>query len=209
MRAAVQSALGEMEIREIEAPAAGPGGKEPLVRVRAPPLTCGTDRKILDRGHENLWPPLVMGHESLRGRRGRRCRRAVSGRRRRDGRHRGRARMVASARGSVEPLRLAEEGNGPGAFAELCGSPPVSRPRTRSESRTRCLTNRPRSWIPSRASRGGMSRLRDRARSTISSWWELGRSACRGLPPRGRKGAKRVSVIGKGRERLEVARGSG
>ena len=60
MRAAVQSAIGEMEIREIDAPSAGPG--ELVVRVRAA-LTCGTDRKILDRGHEKFSPPLVMGHE--------------------------------------------------------------------------------------------------------------------------------------------------
>ncbi|MGH9443442.1 MAG: zinc-dependent alcohol dehydrogenase [Thermoanaerobaculia bacterium] len=60
MRAAVQSAVGEMKICEVDAPAAGPG--ELIVRVRAA-LTCGTDRKILDRGHEKLAPPLVMGHE--------------------------------------------------------------------------------------------------------------------------------------------------
>jgi L-iditol 2-dehydrogenase len=60
MHAAVQSAIGKMEIREIEAPAAGPG--ELVVRVRAA-LTCGTDRKILDRGHEKFSVPLVMGHE--------------------------------------------------------------------------------------------------------------------------------------------------
>jgi len=60
MRAAVQSALGVMEIREIDAPTAGPG--ELVVRVRAA-LTCGTDRKILNRGHEKFAPPLVMGHE--------------------------------------------------------------------------------------------------------------------------------------------------
>src|SRR5215831_6942140 len=49
-----------MEIREVERPTAGPG--EIVVEVRAA-LTCGTDRKILERGHEKFAPPLVMGHE--------------------------------------------------------------------------------------------------------------------------------------------------
>jgi L-iditol 2-dehydrogenase len=60
MRALVQTGLGKMEIREIEKPTAGPG--EVIVAVRAA-LTCGTDRKILDRGHAKFKPPLVMGHE--------------------------------------------------------------------------------------------------------------------------------------------------
>lgn len=60
MRAAVQTAIGKMEIREVDPPKAGPG--EMIVRVRAA-LTCGTDRKLLDRGHEKFTPPLVMGHE--------------------------------------------------------------------------------------------------------------------------------------------------
>jgi L-iditol 2-dehydrogenase len=49
-----------MIVRDVDRPAAGPG--EVIVRVRAA-LTCGTDRKILDRGHVKFSPPLVMGHE--------------------------------------------------------------------------------------------------------------------------------------------------
>jgi L-iditol 2-dehydrogenase len=49
-----------MEIREVERPTAGEG--EIVVEVRAA-LTCGTDRKILERGHPKFSPPLVMGHE--------------------------------------------------------------------------------------------------------------------------------------------------
>jgi L-iditol 2-dehydrogenase len=60
MLAAVQSQIGKFEVREIEKPIAGPG--EVVVRVRAA-LTCGTDRKILERGHVRFPPPLVMGHE--------------------------------------------------------------------------------------------------------------------------------------------------
>ena len=60
MRAAVQTSVGAMDVREVERPRAGPG--EVVVRVRAA-LTCGTDRKILDRGHVKFAPPLVMGHE--------------------------------------------------------------------------------------------------------------------------------------------------
>jgi L-iditol 2-dehydrogenase len=60
MRAAVQTRVGEMSIRDVERPSAGPG--EVVVRVRSA-LTCGTDRKILDRGHVKFTPPLVMGHE--------------------------------------------------------------------------------------------------------------------------------------------------
>lgn len=60
MRAALQTAIGKMEICEIERPVPGPG--EVVVAVKAA-LTCGTDRKILDRGHHRFKPPLVMGHE--------------------------------------------------------------------------------------------------------------------------------------------------
>src|SRR5258706_9191526 len=57
---AVQSQIGKFEIREVENPTPQPG--EVVVRVRAA-LTCGTDRKILERGHVKFAPPLVMGHE--------------------------------------------------------------------------------------------------------------------------------------------------
>ncbi len=60
MRAAIQTKIGEMTIDRIERPTAGRG--EVIVRVRAA-LTCGTDRKILERGHVRISPPLVMGHE--------------------------------------------------------------------------------------------------------------------------------------------------
>jgi len=60
MRAVVQTSIGKMDLRDIPRPSAGAG--EVVVRVRAA-LTCGTDRKILDRGHVKLAPPLVMGHE--------------------------------------------------------------------------------------------------------------------------------------------------
>jgi len=60
MRAAIQTRTGVMELGEVERPKARRG--EVIVRVRAA-LTCGTDRKILDRGHVKLTPPLVMGHE--------------------------------------------------------------------------------------------------------------------------------------------------
>src|SRR5258706_12388890 len=57
---AVQSQIGKFEIREVENPTPQPG--EVVVRVRAA-LTCGPDRKILERGHVKFAPPLVMGHE--------------------------------------------------------------------------------------------------------------------------------------------------
>ncbi|HET9795035.1 MAG TPA: alcohol dehydrogenase catalytic domain-containing protein [Thermoanaerobaculia bacterium] len=60
MRAAVQTSLGKMDVREVPRPSAGAG--EVVVRVRAA-LTCGTDRKIFERGHVKFAPPLVMGHE--------------------------------------------------------------------------------------------------------------------------------------------------
>ncbi|HET7452045.1 MAG TPA: alcohol dehydrogenase catalytic domain-containing protein, partial [Thermoanaerobaculia bacterium] len=60
MRAAVQTRIGEMRLSDVARPEPAPG--EVVVRVRAA-LTCGTDRKILDRGHVKFVPPLVMGHE--------------------------------------------------------------------------------------------------------------------------------------------------
>lgn len=61
MRAFVQTAIGEYAEREIPAPRAGPG--EVVLRVRAA-LTCGTDLKLLARGHPKIALPVTMGHEA-------------------------------------------------------------------------------------------------------------------------------------------------
>jgi L-iditol 2-dehydrogenase len=60
MRAFVQTRVGHFEERDLPPPAAGPG--EVVLRMRAA-LTCGTDLKILARGHSRIRPPLTMGHE--------------------------------------------------------------------------------------------------------------------------------------------------
>lgn len=51
---------GEVAMREVETPRAGPG--EVLVRVRAA-LTCGTDLKAFLRGHPQIPMPGPFGHE--------------------------------------------------------------------------------------------------------------------------------------------------
>ncbi|HJW13291.1 MAG TPA: alcohol dehydrogenase catalytic domain-containing protein [Thermoanaerobaculia bacterium] len=61
MRAFVQTAIGEYEEREIPAPRAAPG--EVVLRVRAA-VTCGTDVKLLTRGHPRIALPVTMGHEA-------------------------------------------------------------------------------------------------------------------------------------------------
>jgi L-iditol 2-dehydrogenase len=61
MRAFVQTAIGEYEERDLPAPRAGPG--EVVLRVRAA-LTCGTDLKLLARGHPRISLPVTMGHEA-------------------------------------------------------------------------------------------------------------------------------------------------
>ena len=61
MRAFVQTAVGAYEEREIEAPRAGRG--EVVLRVRTA-LTCGTDVKLLERGHAAIALPVTMGHEA-------------------------------------------------------------------------------------------------------------------------------------------------
>src|SRR5512132_4119262 len=61
MRAFVQTAVGEYEERDLPAPRAGPG--EIVLRVRAA-LTCGTDLKLLARGHPRIALPVTMGHEA-------------------------------------------------------------------------------------------------------------------------------------------------
>ena len=61
MKAFVQTAIGKYEARDLDRPVAGPG--EVILRVRAA-LTCGTDLKLLSRGHAKLSPPLIMGHEA-------------------------------------------------------------------------------------------------------------------------------------------------
>ncbi|MFY9552598.1 MAG: alcohol dehydrogenase catalytic domain-containing protein, partial [Thermoanaerobaculia bacterium] len=60
MRAFVQDRVGHFEERDLPRPRAGPG--EVVLRMRAA-LTCGTDLKILARGHARIRPPLTMGHE--------------------------------------------------------------------------------------------------------------------------------------------------
>ena len=60
MRGFVQTAVGSFEDRAIPRPMAGPG--ELVVRVRAA-LTCGTDLKLLSRGHARIALPVTMGHE--------------------------------------------------------------------------------------------------------------------------------------------------
>ena len=60
MRAFVQTAIGRYEERDLETPSAGPG--EVVLRRRAA-LTCGTDVKLLSRGHPRIALPVTMGHE--------------------------------------------------------------------------------------------------------------------------------------------------
>ena len=60
MKAFVQTAVGEYSERELERPRALPG--EVVLRVGAA-LTCGTDLKLLARGHPRIALPVTMGHE--------------------------------------------------------------------------------------------------------------------------------------------------
>jgi len=60
VRAYVQSAVGRFEERDLAIPK--PGSGEAVVRVAAA-LTCGTDLKLLDRGHARIALPVTMGHE--------------------------------------------------------------------------------------------------------------------------------------------------
>jgi L-iditol 2-dehydrogenase len=61
MRAFVQTAVGAFSERDLPIPHAGRG--EVVLRVRAA-LTCGTDLKLLDRGHSKIALPVTMGHEA-------------------------------------------------------------------------------------------------------------------------------------------------
>ena len=60
MRAFVQTDVGRFEERELAALEPGPG--EAVVRVLAA-VTCGTDVKLLFRGHPRIALPVTMGHE--------------------------------------------------------------------------------------------------------------------------------------------------
>ena len=61
MRAFVQTEIGHFEERDLPPPRAGPG--EVVLRVRAA-VTCGTDLKLLERGHPRIALPVTMGHEA-------------------------------------------------------------------------------------------------------------------------------------------------
>ena len=60
MRAFVQTAIGEYAERDLPQPRARRG--EVVLRMRAA-LTCGTDLKLLARGHARIELPVTMGHE--------------------------------------------------------------------------------------------------------------------------------------------------
>jgi len=60
LKAWVQTEVGRLEARDVPDPRAGPG--EVVLRVRAA-VTCGTDVKLLDRGHATISLPVVAGHE--------------------------------------------------------------------------------------------------------------------------------------------------
>ncbi len=60
MRAFVQTGIGEYSERELPVPRPGPG--EAVVRVSAA-VVCGTDIKLLKRGHARISLPRTMGHE--------------------------------------------------------------------------------------------------------------------------------------------------
>lgn len=60
MRALVCDGPGHVELRELPEPVPGPG--EVVVRVEAT-LTCGTDLKLVRRGHPKVPFPTVLGHE--------------------------------------------------------------------------------------------------------------------------------------------------
>jgi L-iditol 2-dehydrogenase len=61
VRGFVQTAVKRFEDRELPRPVAEPG--EVVLRVRAA-LTCGTDVKLLARGHPRISLPITMGHEA-------------------------------------------------------------------------------------------------------------------------------------------------
>src|SRR5450759_1278545 len=61
MRAFVQTAVGKYEERNLPVPRAAPG--EVALHVGAA-LTCGTDVKLLARGHPRISLPVTMGHEA-------------------------------------------------------------------------------------------------------------------------------------------------
>jgi L-iditol 2-dehydrogenase len=60
MKALVCERVGEVGLRDIPRPAVGPG--DVLVRTRAA-LTCGTDLKLVKRGHPKIPFPVTLGHE--------------------------------------------------------------------------------------------------------------------------------------------------
>lgn len=60
MRAVMYLEPGKIEMREVPIPSPGPG--EILVKVRTA-LTDGTDLKTYRRGHPNITPPAMFGHE--------------------------------------------------------------------------------------------------------------------------------------------------
>jgi L-iditol 2-dehydrogenase len=60
VKAFVQTAIGQFEERDLPRPEPGPG--EVVLRMRAA-LTCGTDLKLLARGHARIALPVTMGHE--------------------------------------------------------------------------------------------------------------------------------------------------
>ncbi len=60
MRGVMYLGPGQLELRRVPIPTPGPD--DILVRIRAA-LTCGTDVKTYRRGHPEILPPTIFGHE--------------------------------------------------------------------------------------------------------------------------------------------------
>lgn len=60
MRAAVMQSPGVLEVKEVQEPSCPPGGV--LLKVLASAV-CGTDIKMLEKGHRDLTYPRIPGHE--------------------------------------------------------------------------------------------------------------------------------------------------
>ena len=60
MKAAVLTAIGKIELKDLDRPQVGAGAA--LLKVRACAV-CGSDLRILDHGNPRVHPPQVIGHE--------------------------------------------------------------------------------------------------------------------------------------------------
>ena len=171
MRALVCDLPGHVVLRELPVPEPGPG--EVVVRVEAS-LTCGTDLKLVRRGHPKLPFPTTLGHEFC-----------------------GRVHRAGAGAPFAEGERVTSAVTGPCGECRECRG---GRPNLCGTAFDHCVWG---TWadfvrIPARIVRGGLLRVPDGLAPAAAALLDPLASVLRGLGRLPDRGGRRALVLGAG-----------